>query len=328
MGTPLKLTDDRHNERKYDGSEQPSIARMHDIYTGGANSRAVDLAAVVKVQKAMPDIYKLCHENRSFLRRSVMYMLGQGVRQFIDIGCGIPTNVNTHDIVQSLDPSAKVAYVDMDAAVMEQSGKFLTTNKSTTFICADIRQNRDFLKSPEICAVIDFSKPVGVLMMCIVCFLTDSEIKSITSAIRSVLHEGSYVAITHHTSDSHSGDQENIAKVQSTYSSTGNPLYFRNYEDVCKIFDGLGLVQPGVVFVDQWHPELDHSPPDSVKWLYGGLGKKISPLSMLLIQLQQLLDLERLREVLANANIASSMIFFVLGVLLRFVNGILLPELE
>ncbi|KAJ6143956.1 hypothetical protein N7471_003409 [Penicillium samsonianum] len=254
--------------------EQPSVARMYDFYLGGTSSRAIDRDAVAEVAKAMPDCFDLCLENRSFLRRAVRYMASQGVTQFVDIGSGLPTVSNTHEIAQSINPDAKVLYVDMDPAVLELGQKLLAPNKSTAIICADIRNPHEVFAHPDFNRLIDSTKPIGILMMCVACFFTEPEISSIMGDIRSVICEDSYVAVTHDTLDGHRNEKEKIARVQKIYSETPIPIYFRNHDEVSKIFEGLRLVDPGVVMLDEWHIGLDLPAPAAVRWLYGGVGRK------------------------------------------------------
>jgi hypothetical protein len=210
---------------------------------------------------------------------------------------------------------------------MEYGTEFLTSNRSTTIIRADIRHSRSIFNNQDLSRVIDLSKPVGILMMSVTCFLNDTEIEPVMSTIRSAIAEGSYIAVTHPTLDGHHEDKGNIGKVRKVYERAQMPLFFRKREEVSRIFNGFGRIHPGVVFVDEWHSNLHDSPPEAIKWLYGGLGKKASSLSMILIQLQQILDPDRLQETLANNSIASSMVFFVLS-LFRFVIGFFLPGLE
>src|SRR6266480_2711168 len=191
---------------------KPSVAGMYNVYFDGTNSSTADKEAVIKVQKVMPDIFNVAKENRSFSRRSFRYMLGQQIKQFIDIGSGFLTTDNTHKLVHSVDPIAKVVYVDINQAVVEHGNKLLATNGATngttTIICADIRQAQDVLKNPDLTRFIDFSQPVGILMMCVACFFTDSEIAHIMSAIQSTICDGSYIAVTHDTQDGHEDERE------------------------------------------------------------------------------------------------------------------------
>jgi hypothetical protein len=218
-------------------------------------------------------------------------MLGQRIKQFVNIGSGFLTSNNIHVLAHSVDPMAKVIHVDVNLAVVEQGKKLLATNGTTTIICADIRQPQDVLENPDLTRLIDFSQPVGILMMCIACFFTDSEITHIMSAIQSTICDGSYIAVTHDTLDGHEDEKEMIAKVQKIYDNTSIPsLRYRNHKEVSRIFRGLYLVDPRLVFLNKWHIESDLPVPAAVNWLYGGLAEKRSSPSTPAAQLQKSLN--------------------------------------
>jgi hypothetical protein len=270
---------------------QSSVAGIYDVLLGGSNNSVTDRGAALQIQKAMPDISSVIKENRSFLYRCIAYMLHRGVKQFIDIGSGFIVDQDIHDLIHAFDPKAKIVYIDRNPAVVDQGNKLLAANKSTTIICADIRQAQDVLQNSELTTFIDFSQPVGISMMCVTCFFTDSEISSVMSVIRSTICDGSYIAVTHETLDGHSNETEMIAKTQEIFENASMPLHFRNRKEVSQIFDfeGLQLVGPGLVFLHQWHPELNWPVPAAVKWLYGGLAQKgSSPSTLPFLSLMQL----------------------------------------
>ncbi|KAF2398125.1 DUF574-domain-containing protein [Trichodelitschia bisporula] len=252
---------------------QPSVARMYDLYLGGDFATPTDRAAVEAVAKAMPDCFALCRENRSFLRRAVRYMISQGVTQFIDLGSGLPTQNNTHEVAQAAYPGAKVVYVDMDEAVRDLGTKLLAADGSTRIICADVRDPAAVLANPELRGLIDFRKPVGVLLMCVACFFTDAEIGSIMGTIRNALPAGSFIAATHDTFDGKRDEVETVRRVEEVYSQTPIPIYFRGKDSVARIFEELQLVEPGLVMLHEWHVELDDNAPEASNWLYGAVGR-------------------------------------------------------
>jgi hypothetical protein len=272
---PANLSQIHHEDSKVPTQPvQPSVARMYDYYLGGTTNYSVDRDAVAEVAKAMPDCFNLCLENRSFLRRAVLFMSKQGITQFIDIGSGLPTKSNTHEIAQSVNSKAKVVYVDMDPVVLQEGKALLANNEeTTTIICADIRNPVDVLQNQELRRLIDFSKPVGILMMCVACFWTDAEIVHIMNTLRATLAFDSYVAATHDTFDGKKEEAGAVERVQEVYKETPIPIYFRSKSEVAAVFDGLKLVEPGLVMLDDWHVELDDTSPIATKWLYGGVGK-------------------------------------------------------
>jgi len=168
----------------------------------------------------MPNVSNIAKENRSLLRRSIRYMLGHGIKQFIDVDFGFLINDNVHGLVHSIDTASKVVYVDMNPAVVEEGSKLLTTNKTTAIICADICEPYNVLKHSDLTRFIVFSELVEVLMICIACFFTDSEITHIMAAIHSTICDGSYVTVTHNTLDGHQKEKDKIVEVQETYNKT------------------------------------------------------------------------------------------------------------
>ncbi|KAE9969423.1 hypothetical protein EG328_006871 [Venturia inaequalis] len=290
----------------------PNVAGIYNAFLDGNNSSTADKEAAIEVQKAMPDVLKVAEENRSFLRRCVRYMLGRGIKQFIDIGSGYITKDNIHELAQLIEPAAKIVYVDRDPMVVEEGSKLLVTNGTATIICADIREPNDVFKHPDVSGLIDFAEPVGILMMCVACFLTDTELTHIMSSVQSTICDDSYIALTHDTLDSHPTEEENIADVQKIYNKTSAPLIFRNRKEVLRIFQGLRLVEPGVVFLHDWRIELDLPAPAAVEWLYGGLAKKTSLPVIPGASPQMYVDLMQLRKYLSTTALTSTSLFFII----------------
>ncbi|GII52599.1 hypothetical protein Pth03_09880 [Planotetraspora thailandica] len=251
---------------------RPSVARMYDYYLGGKDNFEIDRAAVRRVEEAMPEIRQLAQENRAFLRRAVRYMTRQGIRQFIDIGSGLPTAGNTHEIAQEITPDARVVYVDNDPVVLVHGRAILATDDNTAVASADMRRPAEVLEHPETAKLIDFNEPVGVLMIAMVHFLTTEERAPVMDHLRDALPSGSYIAATHVTGDGHSADA--VAQIETVYASTPTPIYFREHGEVARFFDGFDLVDPGLVTIDTWHPAPDDLAPEPTRWLYGGVGRK------------------------------------------------------
>jgi hypothetical protein len=251
---------------------RPSVARMYDYYLGGKDNFEIDRAAVQRVEEAMPEIRQLAQENRAFLRRAVRYMARQGIRQFIDIGSGLPTAGNTHEIAQEIIPDARVVYVDNDPVVLIHGRAILATDENTAVAAADMRRPAEVLEHPETVKLIDFNEPVGVLLIAMTHFLTTAEQTPVMGHLRDALPSGSYMTATHVTRDGHSADA--VAQIEAVYASTPTPIYFREYEEVARLFEGFDLLDPGLVTVDTWHPDLDDLAPEATRWLYGGVGRK------------------------------------------------------
>lgn len=160
--------------------------------------------------------------------------------------------------------------------VVKEGRKLLATNGTATIICADIREPNDVFKYPDLSGLIDFAEPVGILIMCVAYFLTDIELTYIMLSIQSTIYDDSYVALIYGTLNSYLTEKENITEVQEIYNKTSVLLIFRNRKEVLRIFRGLRLVEPRVVYLHNWRIELDLPAPAVVEWLYGGLAKKSS----------------------------------------------------
>jgi hypothetical protein len=247
------------------------VARMYDYYLGGKDNFEVDRAAVDQVAAAMPEIGDVALENRAFLRRSVRYMARQGVRQFIDIGSGLPTAGNTHEVAQSIQPHARVVYVDNDPVVLVHGRAILAADDNTTVVTADMRTPSDVLEHPETHKLIDFSEPVGVLLIAMTHFLTLEECPAVMRQLRDALPSGSYLSVTHATTEEHSPAA--VEQIEAVYATTPTPIYFRTHEDIAPFFEGFEFVEPGLVTLDLWHPDAA-DPAPTTKWLYGGVARK------------------------------------------------------
>jgi hypothetical protein len=253
-------------------SSRPSVARMYDYYLGGKDNFRADRTAVDRVAEAMPEIRELARENRAFLRRAVRFMARQGIRQFIDIGSGLPTAGNTHEIAQEIVPDARVVYVDNDPVVLAHGRALLAADDNTTVATADMRRPAEVLEHPQTRKLIDFNAPVGVLLIAMVHFLTIDERPRIMGDLRDALAPGSHITATHATVDGKSA--EAVAQIEAVYATTPTPLYFREHAEVARFFDGFELVEPGLVTLDGWRPDPDDPAPAATKWMYGAVGRK------------------------------------------------------
>jgi SAM-dependent methyltransferase len=237
---------------------RPSAARMYDYYLDGAHNFAVDRELAARVLELFPDGRLIAQANRAFLNRAVRYLLGQGVRQFIDIGSGIPTAGNVHEVAQQRDPAARVLYVDHDPVAVAHSELILRDNPGARVLQADLRHPKEILDAPVLTEFLDLDQPVGVLMVSVLHFVSESDPPDAAIArFRDLLSPGSHLVISHGTGEVR---QSEGAKVQELYRSTATPLTYRTREQVLGFFDGWDLVEPGVVWVPQWRPDW----PDDV----------------------------------------------------------------
>ncbi|GAA1816678.1 SAM-dependent methyltransferase [Luedemannella flava] len=254
--------------------ERPSAARMYDYYLGGSHNFAADRAAAQQVQAVIPDVSVSAQANRTFLRRAVRFLVDSGVRQFLDIGSGIPTLGNVHEIAQQADPASRVVYVDIDPVAVAHSRRILAGNDHATAIRADGRQPDTILGHPEVRALLDFEQPVAIMMVAMLHFVSDDDDPAgMVRALHGAVPSGSYLALSHGTDDARPGDG---AIGMAIYRNTANPITLRTRAQVTALFDGFELVPPGVVWVPQWHPDS----PDEVgenperTGVLGGVGRK------------------------------------------------------
>jgi hypothetical protein len=215
-------------------------------------------------------------ENRKFLRRAVRYLAEAGITQFLDIGTGLPTQGNVHQVAQEVIPDARVVYVDNDPMVLAHS-RALKTGGNTVVIEADLRQPRAILDHPAARKLIDFSQPLAVLLVAVLHFISDDDDPSaIVAAILDALPPGSYLALSHVTGDVR---RESAAKAAVHYKKVTSGATLRDREEILRLFAGLELIEPGVVQVPYWRPD-EPEPADAGKvWILGGVGRKPAPLS-------------------------------------------------
>ena len=249
---------------------RPHVARMYDYYLGGKDNFQVDRDAVARVAEAMPEIGMLAQQNRAFLRRAVRFMARRGIRQFIDIGSGLPTAGNTHEIAQQINPDVRVVYIDNDPIVLAHGRALLATDDNTTVATADMRHPAEVLEHREVTRLIDFSAPVGVLLVAMVHFLTLDERPMVMGYLRDALPSGSHLAATHVTIDDNPPDV--AAKIENVYAGTPTPIYFRDRAEIARFFEGFDLIEPGLVTIDSWCPDPSEPAHPIARWLYGAVG--------------------------------------------------------
>jgi len=236
----------------------PSAARMYDYFLGGMHNFAADREAADSVIEAMPDAPLIARANRAFLGRAVRYLVATGVRQFLDIGSGVPTVGNVHEIAQALEPDARVVYVDVDPVAGAHAQQILAANDRATAVVADLRRADELLRlldRPEQRAVLDLSKPVGLLLVSMLHFVPGDEAYQSVATLRKVLAPESYLVVSHPISEA--VDPEAANKVEAVYKQTTTPGALRSRAGVERFFDGFDLVPPGLVWVPEWRPDPD-----------------------------------------------------------------------
>lgn len=257
-------------------TSRPSVARMYDYYLGGKDHFAVDRAAAEQAIASFPEVPVLARTNRAFLGRVVRYLARDcGIRQFIDLGTGIPTAGNVHEVAQRADPGARVVYVDNDPIVLAHGRALLEDagqGDSVRVIDADMRDPSSVLSNADVDALIDWSQPLGVLFISVLHFVTADPGK-ITAAYRDAVAPGSYLALSH-LSYGTAGESEVDEAADRVYGSTASGLVSRTADEIEGLFAGFDLVEPGLVPVAEWRPDPDERPEHTQLQILGAVGRK------------------------------------------------------
>jgi SAM-dependent methyltransferase len=232
----------------------PTIARVYDYWLGGKDNFAVDRDVAEKFVQADPMARAGVRSNRAFLGRAVRYLVAEaGIRQFLDIGTGIPTASNTHEVAQSVDPLCRVVYVDNDPMVLAHARALLTSvSAPTAYVDADARNTWKILT--EAAATLDFGQPIAIMLIGLLHCIPDADdpYRVVSELLRAV-PPGSFLSISHPASDIHAAEMAAGAAMMN--KSLAAPVTFRRYEQVAAFFDGMELVEPGVVSTTQWRPD-------------------------------------------------------------------------
>lgn len=253
----------------------PNVARIYDYYLGGKDNYPADREAARRVLGAAPDVPLAALENREFLKRAVEFLVReQGIGQFLDIGPGLPTQGNVHQLARRHDAGTHVVYVDNDPAVVEHSRSLLDGVPDVTVISGDLREPEAILADPKLRELIDFARPVGLCMTLVLQFVpTDDDPSGVLARFRDVLCPGSFLVLSHVTGDGR--EPGTLSEVGDVYGNASASLIMRTHEQVAGFFDGLELVQPGVVFLSQWRPTGEFYARGGTRWGYCGVGKKL-----------------------------------------------------
>ena len=259
----------------------PSAARLYDYYLGGKNNYPVDQQAGERLRAALPDLYDAAWANRGFHQRSARWMAReQGIRQFIDIGSGLPTQGNTHLALRQETPDARVVYVDNDPMVLAMADGLLADEAHTKLIIADLRDPAEVLGHPALHSLIDFSQPAGLLMTAVLHFVADgSDPRGLVRRYAEALAPGSCVALSHATADKL--PPRSVQGIYATYENASTRIYLRPKAEFRRFFDGLEFVppydgaEPDITYVGVWGAEDPQTADsDGSRVLYCGVGKR------------------------------------------------------
>jgi hypothetical protein len=253
------------------------MARIYDYFLGGKNHFAADRETADKILQTNPTIRITARENRAFLGRAVSYLAAEaGIRQFLDIGTGLPTTGNVHEVAQAIAPTSHVVYVDNDPLVLTHARALLNSAPEgrTAYIHADLREPRAILDDPATREVLDFSQPTALIMLATLHLIQDEDRPAeIIATLLDALPKGSYFVASHMTMEHAS---EAVAAGQRTIRGAGISAQARNSDEFARLaFSGLDLVPPGVVLVSEWRPEDDSLRPAPAEInCYGGVARK------------------------------------------------------
>jgi len=233
---------------------------MYDYYLGGSHNFAADRALAEENMRVWPDVAHIARANRAFLGRAVGFLSDRGVDQFLDLGSGIPTVGNVHDIAQAVNPKARTVYVDADHVAVAHAGSLLADQPNAAIVHADLRDPAAVLEDPAVGALLDFDRPVAVLMFSVLHFVVPADDPAgIIAAYRDATAPGSYLAVSHATNDYR---PERAKATESIYSQASHQMIFRSREQVAALMHGYDLVPPGLVDMIHWRPDPADDTPD------------------------------------------------------------------
>jgi hypothetical protein len=252
----------------------PHIARIYDYWLGGKDNFAADRRVAQEILEAAPGTVQNVRANRAFLGRVVRYLAGpEGVRQFLDIGTGVPAADNTHEVAQSVAPECRVVYVDNDPIVLAHARALLTSPTGrTAYIDADIREPGKILAAAA--STLDFGQPVAVMMLAVLHVIEDGDDPGgIVARTMEALPPGSFLAISHGASDINTAVMADVAGRLKTLMPPGQKPAFRDRAEVSRFFSGLDLLEPGVVPVPEWRPDAGTAVASNIP-MWGGVARK------------------------------------------------------
>jgi O-methyltransferase involved in polyketide biosynthesis len=254
----------------------PNVARIYDYLLGGKDNFAADRAAAEQLLTVIPDVAAIAADNRAFLGRAVRYLTRAGVRQFLDLGSGLPTRANVHEVARQDTPGTRVVYVDYDPVVALHGRALLASGGDVAVLHADLTDPSSVLEHPDLLRVLDLSQPVGLICVSTLHFVPDeADPWGIFARYRDRLCAGSHLVITHAPSrvpgEDPEHDEENAAEL---FRRTSAPMHMRTLAEIERFFDGFELVTPGVVFMQEWRPDPGTHAAGRLRSFRAGVGRK------------------------------------------------------
>ncbi|GGK97124.1 SAM-dependent methyltransferase [Nocardia jinanensis] len=233
-------------------------ARIYDYFLGGKDNYPADREAAAKIEQAIPSVRGVARDNRAFMVRAMRHLGDLGVRQYLDIGTGIPTEPNLHQVVQESAPDARVVYVDNDPIVLAHARALLigTAEGVTQYVQSDLTDPARILSAPAVRETLDFAEPVALSLIALCHFVPGDRIYDIVDTLLAPLPSGSYLVMTHLTTDF---DPAMVEGTVRAYRASGIEMEARDYEGVSHFFRDMELLEPGIVAIDTWYPEGEQS---------------------------------------------------------------------
>jgi hypothetical protein len=259
--------------------ETPNEARVLDYLLGGKDNFAADREAADRAVELTPELPMLAHESRKFLGRAVRFLAGEGIRQFVDIGCGLPTQNNAHEVAQAVAPDARVVYVDFDPVVVSHAGALLADDVQTGVIQADMRDPEHILAHPGLTHLIDLDRPVAILLIAALTAITEDEVAlDIAARLRKAIAPGSWMVISEPISDIRPEATEALAALfqdKKIVEGTRRRHNLRTRAEVERYYAGLDLVDPGIERICLWRPDPGEPTVDpATVWSIAGVGRR------------------------------------------------------
>jgi SAM-dependent methyltransferase len=256
-------------------TKRANVARVYDYWLGGSHNFLADQDVARAIVAVEPNARAGARANRAFLGRAVRFLAAAGIGQFLDIGSGIPTAGNVHEVAQRADPDARVAYVEIDPVAIAHSKAILAGNENAAIIEGDLRDPEKILGDPAARRLIDFGQPAGLLLVMVLHFIADAEDPwRIVATLRDALAPGSYLVLAHATNESRPAAAQAAETVYNRSVST--EIHMRSRADILRFFDGFELLDPGLVYIPQWRPDSPADLPGdpSEFWVLVGVARK------------------------------------------------------
>ncbi|MCG7206105.1 SAM-dependent methyltransferase [Streptomyces arenae] len=253
-------------------TSKPHPARIYDYLLGGKDNYEVDRQAADRLAAVAPEVFIGVRANRAFLQRAVRHVVDSGVRQILDVGTGLPTSPNIHEVAQGLAPDVRVAYVDNDPIVKAHGDALLSRSGSTSIVLADLRDPQSVVGHPGVRRVIDFGRPVALFLVAILHFVRDDEEpERIVATLRDALPAGSFLVLSHATADF-----ADRSDAQAVYNNATATMNLRSRDRIERFFEGFDLVEPGLAQVPFWRPDTTPPPGSEQIGFYGAVAVKKS----------------------------------------------------